>query len=115
MARIWHALLYSLDGLVAAYRGESAFRQELAVAAVLVPTACVVPGSLTQRALLIATVALVLVAELLNSSLEATVDRISLDDHELARRAKDTASAAVFVSLLTCGLVWVLILIDIFT
>ena len=114
LVRIWRALLYSFAGLASAFRTESAFRLELAGAAVLVPTAVALPATLVQTALLIGTVLLVLVVELLNSAVEATVDRISLEDHELAKRAKDFGSAAVFVSLVNGAVVWGLVLYDIF-
>ena len=114
LARIWRALLYSFAGLVSAFRTEAAFRLEVAGAAVLVPIAVVLPATLAQTVLLLSAVALVLVVELLNSAVEATVDRISLDDHELAKKAKDLGSAAVFVSLVGCAVVWGLVLYDIF-
>ncbi|MDE0057413.1 MAG: diacylglycerol kinase [Defluviicoccus sp.] len=112
--RIWRALLYSLAGLGAAFRNEAAFRQELALAAILVVAAVALPASPVQLALLIGPVLLVLVVELLNSAIEAAVDRISFDDHALARQAKDIGSAAVFVSMLGCAAVWGLVLYDIF-
>ena len=114
LVRIWHALLYSFAGLASAFRTEPAFRLEVAGAAVLVPIAVALPATLVQCALLLGAVLLVLVVELLNSAVEATVDRISLDDHELARKAKDTGSAAVFVSMVNCAVVWGLVLYDIF-
>ncbi len=114
LVRIWRALTYSFAGLASAYRTESAFRLEVAVATVLVVIAAALPATLVQTALLLGAVLLVLVVELLNSAVEATVDRISLDDHELARKAKDVGSAAVFVSLVNCAVVWGLVLYDIF-
>ena len=114
LVRIWRALLHSFAGLASAFRTESAFRLEVAGAAVLVPIAVALPATLVQSALLLGAVLLVLVVELINSAVEATVDRISLDSHELARKAKDVASAAVFVSLVNCALVWSLVLYDIF-
>ena len=108
--RIWNALFYSLDGLAAAFRHEDAFRQEVFLAAVLVPAAFFVPAGGTGRALMIASVLLVLIVELLNSAVEAAVDRISLDNHLLAKRAKDIGSAAVFLSLLNVPVVWLLVL-----
>jgi diacylglycerol kinase (ATP) len=113
LVRIWRALLYSIAGLRAAWRGESAFRQEVALAALLVPVAVLLPASLTQTALLIACVMLVLVTELLNSAIESTVDRISLEDHDLAKRAKDIGSAAVLLALVNLGLVWGLVLAEV--
>ncbi|MCY4470319.1 MAG: diacylglycerol kinase [Thiotrichales bacterium] len=114
LVRIRHALLYSFAGLTSAFRNESAFRQELALATVLVLIAVALPATLVQIALLINSVLLVLVAELLNSAIEATVDRISFDDHALAKQAKDIGSAAVFVSLVGCAVIWGLVLFDIF-
>lgn len=111
LRRIWLALVSSLDGLTAAFRSEAAFRQELGVAAVLAPLALITPASGLGKALMIAAVLLVLVVELLNSAIEATVDRISLEQHPLAKRAKDIASAAVFVSLLNVPIVWLLVLL----
>ena len=114
LVRIWRALLYSFAGLTSAFRNESAFRQELVLAAVLIAIAVALPASLVQIALLIHSVLFVLVVELLNSSVEAAVDRISFDDHALAKQAKDIGSAAVFVSLVGCAVVWGLVLYDIF-
>jgi diacylglycerol kinase (ATP) len=108
--RIWNALNYSRAGLRAAYQHEEAFRQEVRLAAVLLPVALLVPTSGIGRALLIGSVLLVLLVELLNSSIEATVDRISLEDHLLAKRAKDIGSAAVLVSLFNLVTVWLLVL-----
>jgi diacylglycerol kinase (ATP) len=106
LTRVWNAFHYSLAGLSAAYRHEDAFRQEVWLAAVLLPAACLLPVDGVGRALLIACVLLVLVVELLNSALEAAVDRIGLEDHRLAKRAKDIGSAAVFVSLVNVAVVW---------
>jgi diacylglycerol kinase (ATP) len=110
LRRVWNALFYSLDGLKAAYRHEDAFRQEVLLALVLVPAALFMPVSGLGKALMIASVLLVLVVELLNSAVEAAVDRISLDHHRLAKRAKDIGSAAVMVSLVNVGAVWLLTL-----
>ena len=114
LARIRRALFHSFAGLASAFRNESAFRQELALATVLVLIAAALPATLVQIALLVNSVLLVLVAELLNSAVEATVDRISFDDHALAKQAKDIGSAAVFVSLVGCAVIWGLVLYDIF-
>jgi diacylglycerol kinase (ATP) len=110
LRRIWNALFYSVDGLMAAFRHEDAFRQESMLAIVLIPVALFTPASGTGKALMIASVVFVLVVELLNSAIEAAVDRISLEDHHLAKRAKDIASAAVLLSLLNVVIVWVLAL-----
>ncbi|MDP1957125.1 MAG: diacylglycerol kinase, partial [Rhodocyclaceae bacterium] len=93
LARVWNALLYSVAGLKAAYRHEDAFRQEVWLAVVLIPLALWLPASGIGRALMIGSVLLVLIVELVNSAIEAAVDRISLDHHRLAKRAKDIGSA----------------------
>jgi diacylglycerol kinase (ATP) len=109
LTRAWHALKNSINGFRVAIREESAFRQELTLAAVLVPGGALVPVDAISHVLLIGSVLLVLIVELLNSSVEAAIDRISLERHELSRRAKDLGSAAVTVALLACLLTWVLI------
>jgi diacylglycerol kinase (ATP) len=110
-ARIVQAFFNSLSGLADAWRHESAFRQEILLAAVLVPAACLAPVGMTERAMLIGSVLLVLIVELLNSSIEAAIDRISFEHHSLSKRAKDIGSAAVFVALVLMALVWGLILV----
>lgn len=110
LRRVWNALFYSIDGIAAAFRHEDAFRQEALLALVLIPTALFLPASGVGKALMIASVLLVLVVELLNSAVEAAVDRISLENHRLAKRAKDVGSAAVFVSLVNVAIVWGLVL-----
>ena len=100
----------ALEGLAAAWRHEVPFRLELAAAAVLLPLALYLGKTPLERALLLGCIFLVLVVELLNSALETTVDRVSLDDHPLAKRAKDIASAAVGLSLVNAAAVWLLIL-----
>lgn len=110
LARLINATRYSLAGLSEAVRNEAAFRQELLLAAVLVPVGLMLGQSGTDRALLVGSVMLVLIVELLNSALEATVDRISLDDHALSKRAKDIGSAAVMLSLVNLAAVWLLVL-----
>lgn len=112
--RIWNALRYSLAGLRAAFQNEDAFRQELLLAAILIPVALVLPAGPTGKALMIGSVFLVLIVELLNSAVEATVDRISLEDHRLAKRAKDIGSAAVMLSLINLLVIWVVTLIPAF-
>jgi diacylglycerol kinase (ATP) len=109
--RILSATRNSLEGFVAAVRHEDAFRQELVLAAVLVPVGLWLGQGGLERALLVGSVLLVLVVELLNSAVEATVDRISFDDHRLAKRAKDIGSAAVMLSIATAAAVWLLVLI----
>jgi diacylglycerol kinase (ATP) len=110
LRRVWNAFLYSLDGLAAAFRHEDAFRQEVFLAAILVPAAFFMPASGTGKALMVASVLLVLIVELLNSAVEAAVDRISLENHRLAKRAKDIGSAAVFISLVNVVAIWSLVL-----
>ena len=110
LIRIWHALFNSIAGLEDAWRHESAFRQEILLAIFLVPLACVAPVSNVERALLIGSVMLVMIVELLNTSVEVAIDRISFDHHKLSKRAKDIGSAAVFVALLLLAMVWALVL-----
>jgi len=104
--RVMRATGYSMSGLVAAYRGESAFRQEFWLAAVLLPLAFWVGRGWVETVLLIGAPVLVLIVELLNSGLEAAIDRVSFEIHDLSKRAKDLGSAAVFLSLLLCTGVW---------
>ena len=110
LTRAWHAMKNSLYGFQVAIREESAFRQELTLAAILLPCSLFVPVAPVERAALIASVLLVLIVELLNSSVEAAIDRISLERHELSKRAKDLGSAAVMVALGVCVITWGLIL-----
>lgn len=110
LARLIQATRNSLGGLRLAYQHESAFRQEVLLAAVLVPVALYVPVTVIERLMLLGSVLLVLLVELLNSSIEAAIDRIGLEAHELSRRAKDLGSAAVFVALTLLALTWGMIL-----
>jgi diacylglycerol kinase (ATP) len=111
LQRVLNATRYSFEGFAAAARHEDAFRQELMLAAVLVPLGLWLGNGGVERALLVGSVLLVLMVELLNSAVEATVDRVSLEDHLLAKRAKDLGSAAVMMSLVTVAAVWLLILL----
>lgn len=111
LQRLLNAARYSIAGFAAAARHEDAFRQELMLAAVLVPLGLWLGQTGVERALLIGSVMLVLIVELLNSAVEATVDRVSLDDHNLAKRAKDLGSAAVMLSLVIVAVVWLLVLL----
>ncbi|OIQ80286.1 diacylglycerol kinase [mine drainage metagenome] len=111
LTRLLNALHYSMDGFKAAYEHEDAFRQEILLAIVAVPLGFYLGRNGVERALLVASVLLVIVIELLNSAIEATVDRISLEDHRLAKRAKDIGSAAVLVSLVMLTMVWGLVLL----
>ena len=110
LIRILKAFRYSLAGLRAALQHEDAFRQECLLAAVLLPLALFVPASGVGKALLAGSVLLVLIVELLNSAVETTIDRVSLEHHPLAKRAKDIGSAAVFVALCNVALVWGLVI-----
>jgi diacylglycerol kinase (ATP) len=109
--RVVRALGASANGLVGAFREEAAFRQELALAALVIPLALWLGHSGVERALLIAPMLLVLIVELLNSAIEATVDRIGFERHQLAGLAKDIGSAAVFVSFVLLVAVWLLVLV----
>jgi len=103
--RLWHAFGYSLSGLCAAWY-EKAFRQEAIGSFVLVPLSFYVGNTWLETTLLASTVLLVLIVELLNTGIESAIDRIGPEWHELAKRAKDTGSAAVLLSLLLCIAVW---------
>lgn len=111
LRRVWNALMYSLDGLRAAFRHEDAFRQEVLLSALLVPAALLTHVGPTGKALMVASVLLVLIVELLNSAVEAAVDHTSLADHQLAKRAKDIGSAAVLLSLVNVLAVWMIALL----
>ena len=110
LRRLWNAFGYSLAGFRAAYKHEDAFRQEVLLAVIMVPLAVFLPASHIGKALMIGSVLLVIMIELLNSAIEAAVDRISLENHRLAKRAKDIGSAAVLVSLVNVLVVWGLVL-----
>jgi diacylglycerol kinase (ATP) len=110
LTRIWNALFYSFDGLKAAFHHEDAFRQEFLLALILVPTGIWLGDTGLEKALLSSVVLLVLVVELLNSSIEAVVDKASPERNDLAKQAKDMGSAAVLISLIVVGLVWFLVL-----
>jgi len=111
IVRVWNAFFNSLAGISDAWRHESAFRQEVLLAAVMVPAAFFLTPVAFERAMLVTVVLLVLIVELLNSSVEAAIDRISFEHHSLSKRAKDIGSAAVFVSLVLCVAVWGLLLV----
>jgi diacylglycerol kinase (ATP) len=112
LRRVLNATHYSIAGLAAAARHEDAFRQELILVLLLTPLAFWVGDTGVERALLIGSLILVLIVELLNSAVEATVDRISFESHRLAKRAKDLGSAAVMLSLANAGIVWLLIILS---
>ena len=111
LKRLFNAFFYSLDGFRAAFKHEDAFRQEALLALVAVPLALWLGKTGVERALMIASVLLVLIVELLNSAIEAAVDRISLEHHHLIKRAKDMGSAAVLVSLINAAVVWGVVLL----
>lgn len=111
VTRVIRALGSSVKGLVGAFRDEAAFRQELACALVVIPLGLWLGHNGVERALLIGPVLLILIVELVNSAIEATVDRIGLERHVLAGLAKDIGSAAVFMSFILLGTVWLLVLL----
>lgn len=111
LARLWHAAGYSLAGLRAAWRHEAAFRQEVLLCLPLVPLGLWLGSSGVERALLLGSLGLVLAAELVNSAIEAAVDRHGPERHPLAGRAKDAGSAAVLVALVVAALTWLLLLL----
>jgi diacylglycerol kinase (ATP) len=111
LQRILNAAGYSWAGLKAAFRHEDAFRQEVFLALLLIPLALYLGETGMERALMIAAVLAVLIVELLNSAIEAAVDRISLEHHQLIKRAKDMGSAAVMIALANVCVVWVLVLL----
>ncbi len=105
--RIVNAFGYSMKGISASFREEAAFRQELVLAAVLIPVACLIDVTRVDRVLMIASVLLVLVVELVNSAIESAINRIGTEHHELSGRAKDQGSAAVLITLVIAGVVWI--------
>ena len=112
LTRIRRAAGASWNGLLGAYRGEAAFRQELALSVLVIPMGVWLGRTGVERALLVAPMLLVLIVELLNSAVEATVDRIGLERHVLAGLAKDIGSAAVMLSFILLGVMWLLVLLD---
>ena len=115
LARIAQAVRNSASGIRTAWRTESAFRQEGLLTLVMLPLAFWLGNAGTERALLAGSVLLVLVVELLNTAVEYTVDRVSLERHDLSKTAKDLGSAAVLLTLLLCALVWLAILLPRFS
>jgi diacylglycerol kinase (ATP) len=110
LTRAIHAAKNSWHGLVFAFKEESAFRQELVLFVVLSPVAALLPIGLFEKALMICSLIMVLVIELLNSSVEAAIDRISFEHHDLSKRAKDFGSAAVMLALLIAFVIWTAVL-----
>lgn len=111
MRHLQRAFGYSLAGLRTTFRNESAFRQELLLCVVAIPLGLWLGANAVERALLVGSVLQVLVVELLNTAVENAIDRISAERHELAKRSKDAGSAAVFVSLMLAGFVWLMIVV----
>ena len=112
IAHIKNAFIYTFAGLKAAWKNELAFRGEVVVVMIMSPLGLWLGRSAVERALLIASLLLILLAELVNSALEAVVDRIGPQRHELSKRAKDMGSAAAFISMVTAALVWIIIILD---
>lgn len=110
LARIWAATVYSAEGLRACFRSEEAFRIESILSVFLIPLAFILGETALETTMLLFPIVLVLLVELLNSAVEAVVDRVSLDYHELSKKAKDIASGAVFISLMTFLLIWSVLL-----
>jgi len=110
LTRLWNALGYSRDGIAAAWTNEAAFREEILLAAVTLPLALYLGRSGVERALMVASILLILIVEILNSAVEAVVDKASPEKHELAKRAKDMGSAAVLFSLINAAAVWACVL-----
>ena len=111
LTRVLRAAGASLRGLLGAFREEAAFRQELAFAALVIPLGLWLGHSGIERALLVGPMVLILIVELINSAIEATVDRIGFERHALAGLAKDVGSAAVFMSFVLLTAVWLLVLL----
>ena len=111
LRRLVNAFGYSIAGTLAAFKHEDAFRQEVVLAVVLTPVALYFGETAIDQALMISSLLFIIIVELLNSSIEATVYRISVKHHKLAKRAKDIGSAAVFFSLINDSLIWFLILV----
>ncbi|MGD8416003.1 MAG: diacylglycerol kinase [Pseudomonadales bacterium] len=109
VTRVWKATVYSLQGLSAAWKNESAFRQECVIAVILLPVSFWIADSWVQVAVLMGVCFLVLIVELLNSAIEAVVDRVGHEHHDLAGQAKDMGSAAVMLSLILAVGTWFLI------
>ena len=110
LKRLIDAFGYSIEGFKSAFKNEDAFRQELILAIILIPTGILIGENGFQKALLVSSILAVLIVELLNSGIEATVDRISLEKNSLAKRAKDIGSAAVFLTIVNAILTWIIIL-----
>ena len=110
LTRLWNALGYSRDGIAAAWTNEAAFREELLLAAITIPLAFYLGETGVDRALLVSSIILILIVEILNSAIEAVVDKASPEMHDLAKRAKDMGSAAVLFSLINAAVIWACLL-----
>lgn len=110
LTRLWNALGYSRDGIAAAWTNEAAFREELLLAAITIPLAFYLGKTGVDRALLVSSIIFILIVEILNSAIEAVVDKASPEKHDLAKRAKDMGSAAVLFSLLNAAVIWACVL-----
>jgi len=111
LKRLLNAMQWSLAGLKKGFASEAAFRQEVLLAVLLIPLGLWLGENGTEKSLLAGSVLLVLIVEMLNSAIEAAVDRVGTEHHPLAGQAKDMGSAAVFLSLLLAGLTWLLLLL----
>ena len=112
IGHIKNAFIYTWAGFTAAWKNELAFRGEIVVSIIMLPLGIWLGRSAAERALLVASLMLILITELVNSALEAVVDRIGPERHELSKRAKDLGSAAAFVSMVAAALVWIIIVVD---
>lgn len=110
LTRLINALGYSRDGIAAAWKNEAAFREEALLAAIAIPLAFYLGKTGVERALLIGSIIFILIVEILNSAVEAVVDKASPEKHDLAKRAKDMGSAAVLFSLINAALIWACVL-----
>ncbi len=110
LTRLFNALGYSRDGIAAAWKNEAAFREEVILAAVAIPLAFYLGKTGVERALLVGSIVFILIVEILNSAVEAVVDKASPEKHDLAKRAKDMGSAAVLLSLVNAALIWACVL-----
>ena len=112
LKRLVNAFFYSVAGFKAAWKNEEAFRQEILAGIIVVPAGFLLGTTGTQRAILILSYFIIPLVELLNTAVEATVDRVGMEKHELSGRAKDLGSASVFLSICVAAIVWVLIACD---
>lgn len=110
LTRLWNALGYSRDGIAAAWHHEAAFREEILLATIAIPLAFYLGKTGVERALLLGSIILILIVEILNSAVEAVVDKASPEMHDLAKRAKDMGSAAVLFSLINAATIWACVL-----